>query len=316
MLAEHTEITAPTLWSRIIRKNVPAMVAVSGVHYFPNRHGELNVNIPLPEHKGMLLEFELCEKLFPQVEEYHSPGIPFPKEPAFPVFALASPIYIWIGEEGDPRDQRVWAKTICWEQEENLRRMQQLKLIQPKAMLMVDFDCPNTRGNLARISEILQRDKTSSRWLLSTDNGFHLIDEELFEPIEYPLRIGKLINEFADTAPENRRHIIQAFGNSLMSNCLNTKGLQRWITDILKTFKHYDDTGSDGIPYMIDIRHIAHSVDDYLRFMATKKGGFGFLRISGRKPNGSLPFVVARQIRGSFKLLGTLKNHPTQPNLL
>lgn len=296
MAVENTTLTAPRLWGSIIQKNPDTIVAITGVHYFSASHGVPSRNIPLSEHKGMMLEEHLLEDQLPNVEEDHKIGIPFPKRTPKAEFAMGTPVYVWIGDRGDPRDQKVWAGTICYENEANLKQMKKWKIVQPMAMLMADLDCANTPENLHRITDVLQETQTKSRRsLLDTGLGFHFIDEELFEPMYYPQRLGKLINDFVPTAPQGRRHIIEAFGNDLQKHWWNPKRLQKWAWDALRTFKHYDDTSGDGIPFILDMRHAAHSVIEYLRFMANETGGWGFLRISGKSLTDNPPIVVAKQ---------------------
>ncbi len=295
MTVENATLTAPKLWGKIIQRNPNTIVAITGAHYFPDPHGAASRNIPLPEHKGMLLEQDLLEERFPDVEQDHRVGTPFPKRTSKPVFAVSSPVYVWTGDAGDPADQKVWAKTICYENEANLRQMQKWKLVRPKAMLMVDFDCEGTPENIRKISDILQRDNSKSRYVLKTGNGVHVVDEELIEPIYYPRNLGKLISDFVPTAPPQRRHIIEAFGNDLQKQWWSPEKLRKWSWDALRTFKHYDDTTGPGIPFMLDMRHAAHSIDEYLRFMTTGTGGWGYLRISEKSSTDQPPLVIARQ---------------------
>jgi len=319
MTVENVTLTAPKLWGEIVQTNPDTIVALTGAHYFPASRGIASHNIPLPEHKGMLLEQDLLEGLTPEVEHDLRIGIPFPKRVPYPVFAVASPVYVWTGDRGDPSEQKVWARTICYENEASLKQMRKWKDVQPKAMIMADFDCAGTPKNLKRITDVLRKDATKSRWVLHTGNSFHLVDEELIEPIRYPWHIGKLINDFASTTHPARRNIIEAFGNELQNHWYHPDKLKRWTKEVLRTFKHYDDTTDDGMPFILDIRHAAHSIDEYLRFMINEWGGFGFLRISGKLSSDRPPVVVARQRpRRNIELLNlsSLRSATRQMRLL
>lgn len=306
MAVENSVLFASRLWGRIIRDNPNTIVALSGAHYFPAAHGVASRNIPLPEHKGMLLEQDLLEERFPDIERDHVPGVPLPKRIPKAVFAVSSPAYIWTGDSGDPSEQKIWAKTVCYENEASLQQMMKWGMIQPRAMIMADFDCASTPENIRRITDVILQDNSKSRYVLDTGNGVHVVDEELFDPVYYPRHLGKLITDFVPTALPSQRHVVDAFGKELLKQWRNPEKLQKWVRDALRTFKHYDDTISPGIPFMLDMRHAAYSIHEYLRFMARGTGGWGFLRIDGKSLTGRPPFVVARQQPGkNIDLLDT-----------
>ncbi len=293
MLEERYRMTAPELWTFILGRNFIGphpIVRLQGAHYVPALHGSQSHDVPLADGAGYLVNLDFSRGQLPRAKRERAPRRRMQRTD--PIFAIASPFDVWTGRDFDPRTRGSKTKTREFFGSHRLTDLRKERKLWPYAMVTADFDCPNTRENLIRIGQALNSGQNRYRWILDSGNSFHLVEEELFNPKYYPLYIGQLILDFADTAPEFRRHIIRAYGQDLTASWKDFDRLERWSAEVLRIFKHYDDPGKDGLTFILDMRHLAHSLHEWLLFMKTGTGGFGYLRIIGKRPGEKPPHVV------------------------
>ena len=300
MSAETEKITSAEFWSRLLEQY--PIVAVTGTNYYPLVHGLPSSNIPLQEHKGMLLENDLANNQWPVTG-------PLPCDQGWEgrdrrqMFAMGSLVYLWIDEKDPPpfNGVKLWAKYLIYEREMSLNDLVKSRMVIPKALVMTDFDCPNTDENLDRLTRVLCRNYGFADWTVFDSGGsFHLVLSGLVDPKHIPWHYGRLIKSFADTTLPCRRQIFEGIGNDLQSFWDNPFKIKKVCGDILGMICHYDEVVDKGIPFMVDLRHIAHSLMELLGFLETGRGSFGYLRISDNPKYTLPPIVISKQINGNF----------------
>lgn len=277
-------------WADLL-KRLP-VVAVTGVNYYPAAHGQPSANLPWNDHQGMLLENDLAENRWPTYRRYG--GL---KEKLGQQFALGSLVYaMFAGSDGPPfASRKAWAKHLCYEQENSLGELTERGMVTPMAWVMVDFDCPTGKSNLAAILKILRETYPLGSWSVFDSGGsYYFLLEDLVNVKNVPWHWGKLITNFAWTAPPNRRHIFEGIGRDLQTYWNNPVKLSRLSHDIPDMICHYDDPPGEKLPFIIDLRHMAHSLRELLRYFRKKTGSFAYLRLSQKRPYDLPPIAVAK----------------------
>lgn len=268
------------------------VVAVTGVNYYVAAHGEPSANLPWHDHKGMLLENQLAENRWPTFRRHD--GL---EEKLGQQFALGSLAYaMFAGRDGPPYAVRkAWIKHLCYEEENSLADLTERGIVAPMAWVMVDFDCPTGKNNLAEILGILRKTYPLGNWSVFDSGGsYYFMLEDLVSVRGIPWHWGKLVTNFACTTLPNRRHIFEGIGKDLQKYCNHPVKLSRLSHDILSTISHYDEPLGEKIPFKIDLRHMAHSLQELLGFFQKKTGSFGFLRLSQKFPYSLSPVAVAK----------------------
>lgn len=300
MSAKTETVTAPKFWSRVLERN--PIVAVTGVNYYPLARGLPSNNIPLQEHKGMVLEYDLAANKWPVTG-------PLPCDQGWDgrdkrqMFAIGALVYLWADEKDPPPFSGVkfWAKYLIYEREISLNELVKSRIVVPKAFVMTDFDCPKTDENLDRLTRVLYRNyRFTDCTVFDSGGSFHLIFSDLVDPKHIPWHYGRLIRSFAETTLPGRRHIFDRIGSDLQSFWNNPLKIEGICEDILGMICHYNETVDRGIPFMIDLRYIAHSLLELLRFLENGRGGFGYLRISDNPKYATSPVVIVEHINGNF----------------
>ena len=268
------------------------VVAVTGVNYYPAAHGESSANLPWCDHQGMLLENQLAENRWPTFRRYG--GL---EEKLGQQFALGSLAYaMFAGSDRPPYAVRkAWAKHLCYEKENSLGELTESGTVTPMAWVMVDFDCSTGETNLAAILKVLRETYPLGNWSVFDSGGsYYFLQEDLVGVKNIPWHWGNLVTHFASTAPPYRRHIFEGIGRDLQKHWDNPVKLSRLSHDILDMICHYDAPPGEKTPFIIDLRHMAHSLRELLLFFQNKTKSFGFLRLSQKHPYRLPPVAVAR----------------------
>ena len=283
--------TAPMLWADLLREY--PIVAVTGVHYWPIQHGLTSTNIPIVDFKGMELDDTFGEGKWPI-----DSGGPYKRDwedrDKRQQFAIGSLVYIWVGENGGSPFgwEKAGAKYFCYEQEMNFKFMTDLQIVTPMAVPLFDFDCINSPDKLASIVSVMSNSYSFCDWsILDSGGSFHLVMESMVRPQNLPYHYGKLIKSFAHTNLLSRQHIFEGIGQSLIDNWHNNSELWRISDDVIQMISHYDEPLTRGIPFIVDLKHLAHTIQELVRFLNGESPSFGYIRISEK--DGIPPFVVA-----------------------
>lgn len=283
MLAEAGPIVAPVFWGRVIEQN--PIVAITGASYIFRGHGVPSGNIGLPLHKGMLVEDELMEGRIPWMERMGRGE----------AFAIGALVYMW-RVEGDTVPYfraKTGAKYLCYEMEE-LERFRNHEGVTPVAKVMVDFDCQNSDENLRRIIGIMESDFRHIGWtIFDSGASFHLVFDGFVSPSHLPWHFGRIVDKFAKTSSVQRRHIFEGFGKALQESWWDLNSVEKISKEMLENICHYSDSVDSRLPFTVDLRHMAHSMLELLKFLGTGVGSFGFLRISDIYPYKLPPVVIA-----------------------
>ena len=288
--------TAPVLWANLLQEY--PIVAVTGVHYWPAPHGQPSTNIPLHDHQGMLLD-EIFDKGRWPVDGFGPFMRRWENRDKRHRFALGSLVYVWADKkEGPPYDwEKLAAKYFCYEQEMSLKFMTETKIVSPMAVPLFDFDCINSQENLARIVSVMSENYKFCDWsILDSGGSFHLVVNSLVKPEHLPWHFGKLVKSFAGTSAPYRQHIFKGFGNVLMTSWKDHKEILRISNDMLNSISHYDEGHGKGIHFILDLRYLGHTIQELLRFIETREGSFGYIRISDKMDKLEYqvpPYVVA-----------------------
>jgi hypothetical protein len=287
-------ITAPIWWGNILEQF--PIVAITGANYYPAPHGAVSSHLPLWDYKGMLLESDLKSGRWPTWDEMQRGYWP---DKSRQLFAIGALIYFMTGQVDDkpfyPR--KYFAKHLCYEMENRLVDLVQRDVLSPQAWVMADFDCVNTLDNSTRIVNVFSKYYSNENWSLFDSGGsFHWVLEQPIPPRNLPWHLGRLVGAFAETALADRRHIFAGISKDLQKYFQNPLAIISLSQDILATISHYDEAGQNrGIPFIIDLRHLAHSLLEWVRFQETHEGSCGFLRISHKWPDYKTPpYLIAR----------------------
>lgn len=268
------------------------VVAVTGVNYYAAAHGEPSANLPWNDHQGMLLEDQLAENRWPTYRRHG--GL---EEKLGQQFALGSLVYaMFSGHDGPPYAfRKSWAKYLCYEEENSLAELTERRIVAPMAWVMVDFDCPTGDTRLTTILEILQETYPLGNWsVFDSGGGYYFLLEDLVSPRNVPWHWGKLVENFAATALPQRQHIFEGIGRDLQKYWDNPRQLRCISRDIISMICHYDDHVGEKIPFIIDLRHMAHSLDERLKCLQNRSKSFGFLRLSQKFLYSLPPVAVAK----------------------
>lgn len=290
------------------------VVAVTGVNYYVAAHGEPSANLPWCDHQGMLLETSLAENRWPTFRRYG--GL---EEKLGQQFALGSLAYAMFAGSDDPpyAFRKAWVKHLCYEEEYSLSELTESGDVTPLSWVMVDFDCPPSSARLTTILEILPKIYPLGNWaVFDSGGGYYFLLEDLVSVRNVPRHWGKLVTNFAVTALPNRRHTFEGIGLDLQKYWDNSRQLRRLARDILDMICHYDDPIGEKIPFIIDLRHMAHSMDEWLKYSQNQTKSFGFLRLSQKSPYNLPPVAVAKYSpQDGVKLLfdGTVYQRPQLP---
>lgn len=290
------------------------VVAVTGVNYYAAVHGEPSANLPWCDHRGMFLETQLAENRWPTFRRYG--GM---EEKLGQQFALGSLAYaMFAGNDGPPYAiRKAWAKHLCYEEENSLVELTERGIVAPMAWVMVDFDCPTGKNNLEEVLGILLKTYPLGNWSVFDSGGsYYFLLEDLVGVRGVPWHWGKLVTNFACTTLPNRRHIFEGIGGDLQKYWDNSRQLRRISRDIISMICHYDDPVGEKIPFIIDLRHMAHSLDEWFEYLQKRSKSFGFLRLSQKSPYNSPPVAVAKyspQTGVEFLFNGTVYQRPQLP---
>lgn len=269
------------------------IVAITGANYYPLAPGEPSANMPLQDHGGMFLETTLRGNSWP-IRRSHG-GL---KERSGQQFALGSLVYaMFEGNDSPPYlDRKTWAKHLCYEKENSLSELTEMGVVTPMAWVMVDFDCPIGEGNLETILPVLQTTYPLGNWSVFDSGGsYYFLLEDMVGVKGVPWHYGKLVTKFACTALPGRRHIFEGIGRDLQKYWDDHRQLSRLSNDILDMICHYDvPPEGKKIPFIIDLRHMAHSLQEFLQYFQEKTGTFGYLRLSKKFPYDLPPVAVAK----------------------
>lgn len=288
------KITLSSYWGDLVDR-LP-IAAVTGVTYYPASHGSGSQNLPLADYQGMLLEHDLRANEWPVYRRYHAQIGGYCEERTGQQFALGSLVYAL---SGDHRPYgialaKAWVRYLCYEREESLRDLVERKVVAPLAWMMVDFDCLTGEENLGRILPVLEKAYPLAPWVLVDSGGsYYFLIEELISPKCVPWHYGKLVQSFASTGLPSRRHIFEGIGKQLQDDWNNPSRLSILCNDILSAICHYDEPLSTKMPFMVDLRYMAHSILELLRYLKRKEGSFGYLRFSKKTPYEAAPMMKA-----------------------
>lgn len=174
----------------------------------------------------------------------------------------------------------------------------------PMQFLAVDFECQNSQANLTRIVDVLDQDYKFVDWyLFDSGNGFHLIVDGPIPVQHVPLHYGRMVSSFALKGGGYLSHLYKGFGEDLQKYNLMPSKLMPICTDILRTFVHREDKVGKGHVFIIDLRHVAHSILEMLDGLPS-----GFLRVSDKY--GSQPVLIARHTYDEGIVIFSAENYP------
>jgi len=287
-------ITAPMWWGGLLREY--PIVAITGAFYYPAPHGAPSSNLPLDDYKGMLLDDDMSVGWWPNYLDFRNGGF---VDRTKQIFAIGSLAYLSLnpGDRLPFFESKVTAKTICYHQEMSLKEMVERRIVTPVCWPMVDFDCANSQENMGRICKLLPTiHPTVGASLFDSGGSFHLIFESPVPVGHLPWHLGGIVRAFAQTAPPYRRHVFEGFGNAIQRNGHDPARLERVCDDIMAKICHFDEMcGKGGVPFIVDLRHVAHTLSEWMRFRKNGEGSFGYLRISRKWPEyQSPPYMIAR----------------------
>ena len=298
VLVQDGILTASRLWAEILDKY--PIVAVPSVVYSPVPHGISGGNQELQEYQTPLLGKELSRGRWPVLGRDMN-EIGWEQRSRTQVFAVGSLVYVWTGEGDDPalESLRLWTRHLIYEREHSLNDLKKTGLLRPKAMVNLDFDCPNTGENRERIVRVLEGHYGYADWaVLNSGGSFYGVISGLVEVGDLPWHYGRLIERFAETGTKSATHVFQEFGRSLQKAHGDMSKVERFCDDVARIICHYDDPIAKGRPFIIDLKWMKNSLIEWMRFMRTGSGGFAYVRVSDKVGYPAPPIIVARHTSG------------------
>lgn len=165
-----------------------------------------------------------------------------------------------------------------------------------KSFIFVDIESGPNSYSLDLLVRALKNWKIDW-YILNSGNGLHLIIDHLVPSKNLPKFYGQLIMDVAWELGSPKSMLYGHIGKYLIENCGNDKKLMVWTNDILSTVGHVDDSITQGkYVFPIDLRYIAHSIDDITRGQAE----LVCLRVSSK--HGFIPTLLASQINRSVTI--------------
>lgn len=286
--------TLSTFWGKFIDSQ--PIAAVTGVSYYPALHGMPSMDLPFEDFNGMLIEQSLIENRWPMYRRYRPEIGGTQEEKLDQQFALGALAFMLVGLQRPygVKGGKTWVRHLCYEEEYSLRDLVARKVVAPLAWVALDFDCSTSDANLSRILPILEATYPHADWVLVDSGGsYYFLIKELIDPQNLPWHYGRLIRAFSQTAISSRRHIFEGMGEQMQKDWKNRPRLAKLSRDILDSICHNDEAHGTKIPFIIDLRHMAHSIQELFRYFEGEGKSFGYLRFSQKKPYPTPPLVKA-----------------------
>ncbi len=181
----------------------------------------------------------------------------------------------------------------------------------PRSFIFVDIEYPNTHATKQLLLDVLP--SLSEDWfLLDSGGSYHLIIDRLVELHDLPKYWGLLVNTFAVQPNISIPGNMVGIGNQLVDYANNPAQLRRLAEDLLRDFGHVDDPISSGKKvFLIDIRHLAHSIIEYVDYLEGERNvnGFCYLRINRPLKYKSQPLLVAKKDADNITIFES-ENYP------
>ena len=164
----------------------------------------------------------------------------------------------------------------------------------PMAILGIDFDCPNSEPHKEQIKNILNQLNINiyEPYLFDSGGSFHLAFKTLINPKNIPYHYGSLIEIFSTLPQYGDLYIFKEIADKLKGNWDNPDEIRKVCDLIFNKICHYDSPEEGKVPFILDLRWMAHSLLELLDFLETKDGSAAFLRISDKSGEGIVPFRV------------------------
>ena len=166
----------------------------------------------------------------------------------------------------------------------------------PQSFVLLDLEVSPSGENSKRI--VLSLSSLEDDWyLLDSGGSYHLIVDKLVEPQDLPKYWGKIINLFATYTNASNLAGMVGIGNGLIDNFNNRRWLRALARDLKEDFGHIDDSDFSKDVFLIDLRHLAISINELVDFLETEevKKGFCFLRTSNHPKYPSPPLLIAQK---------------------
>lgn len=176
-----------------------------------------------------------------------------------------------------------------------------------RTFVFLDFEWPNTALTERRIFESLQ-ELTDPWFLFNSGGSYHLIVDRLLVPSDLPKYWGYLINTFSLHPSVRNKEQMISIGNFLCGEWNKPSDLKKLGEEILSNFGHINDKDFSKSVFVIDMRHLAHSLTELAEWLEGKDEAFCFLRISN-SPKYPFPPVLAAKGDGE-KI--TIYNYPNR----
>lgn len=262
--------STPDFWTRLkLRLSIASFTASS---YIRHPHGTPSSNRSLSENHNIYLDhFLLNERRWP-TQDHES-------------FAMGSLVYACKSQADLLKIERLKTKRVAL----SFKELEILGAV-PMSLVMLDFDCLNTNENLVTIGAVLEKNDISGWSIYDSGNSFHLIFDKLVEIDDLPKYYGNLIQLFAEVEPTAVRiDYFTKIGQKLADFASNDDEIRRQSERLIKDISHFDDPDPKAISFIIDLRWIAHSLLEYLKFKETKTGSFAYLRTNSPPDRKSEP---------------------------
>lgn len=290
--------TAAEFWGRLITYN--QIVALTGVQYEVHEHGIPSENRLIKEKDGILLDRTLFKGEIPSFigeKETFAVGslvwVSEDDEEGYPYLAAKTNVFQWVNEDG-----------------KKLRDLEDMR-IKPLAIVSLDLDCPNTEEYRLKIEEAFDRGYPNTDWILfDTGNSFHVLFNEFVEPAELPWYFGDLIIKLSSIDSECDGSEVRRIGEEMQTNCFDRDKLRNLCHWIIDNVVHFDNPTEGKIRSVVDLRWIAHSVFELLKFLEGESNSFAFLRISKKSGLGREPRFLSDRHHERFANATTMiPNH-------
>ena len=264
-------ITAPILWGKLFEKH--RVIAATVAHYPFQPHGS---------SERYWDGFYPVIHIENDLQEGRSPRVCF--EPVEELFALGS--LVGISESFNTNAEKCAYWSLWKDDPEVLPR-------HIRAFVTLDLETKASRQTLDTLVFILSWQRVPW-YLLESGDSYHLILDKLVEPQELPHYWGALINCFTCVTP--RMGTYYGFGDQMRAASEDTVALRRLSSEILENFGHIDGTDKTKLTHFVDIRWVAHNLEELCDYLEGKSAkGVGFLRVSRSNKYALPPALVAEK---------------------
>lgn len=166
---------------------------------------------------------------------------------------------------------------------------------------------------------ILALETENKDWyVLDSGAGYHVVIDKLVELDDLAQEYGSIISFFGNYL-ESRT--LDGWGYDLLVNGGDDRKVELWCEDVLRACGHAEDPIKDGGEvHLIDLRHIAHSLQRALRYRRKLKDyhakkdekfvfpprppseiGGAYLRISPKREDTFPPALIAQRVNGIYR---------------